>query len=85
MVVSCTIKVLVVYSAVCHLYHACACDTWWVNSPCKAYTLISPPLVCTTQGQTQGANKQHSLLGYTLIANQTTQYTCHYTATINLE
>ena len=38
MVVSCTIKVLAVCTAVWHLYRACLGDTWWVNSPCKAYT-----------------------------------------------
>ena len=43
---------------------------------------ISPALVCTTQGQTHGANKHHSPLGYTLIANQTILHTCHYTVIV---
>ena len=38
----CTSKVLAVCTAVRHLYRACACATWRVNSPCKANTLHLP-------------------------------------------
>ena len=38
----CTSKVLAVCTAIRHLYHACACDTWRVNSPSKANTLHLP-------------------------------------------
>ena len=38
----CTSKVLAVCTAIQHLYHACVCDAWRVNSPCKANTLYLP-------------------------------------------
>ena len=34
-----TSKVLAVCTAIRHLYRACACATWRVNSPCKVNTL----------------------------------------------
>ena len=62
----CTAKVLAVCTAIWHLYSAHAHATWCGSTAhAKSAPYISPALVCTTQGQKQGAYNHHSLLGYT--------------------
>ena len=76
-------KVLAVCTAVRHLYRARARATWRGSTAhARSTPYISPALVCTTQGQTQGAYSHHSLLGYTLASSQITTHTYVYTTTV---
>ena len=54
----CTSKVLAVYTAIRHLYHTRACDTWRVNSPCVRCERFEPP----TQGLCAARCFQYGLL-----------------------
>ena len=60
-------KVLAVFTAVWHLYHARAHTTWcWPTAYVRSALYISTALVCTIQRQRQGPYIHHSLLGYSL-------------------